>query len=184
MTDTNKNRVKQLRNKIGLTLQELSDKTGIPKTTISNYERGVASPKIDNAKKMANILNASVPYLIGFSDINRPDGISKTRIDIDDRIEALNKQISKEQDPEGIERLTKIKNLAIDVKIQAQRAEHLENQITDKLSLNEKREKSLNVAVEDFEFLYNNLSNENFSSWIELGHRILKAQIFDEETND
>lgn len=62
------NRVKELRKSFNLTLQELSDKTGIAKTTLSNYERGVANPKIDNAEKIANALEVPTPYVLGLTN--------------------------------------------------------------------------------------------------------------------
>lgn len=62
------NKVKDLRKSSKLTLQELSDKTGIAKTTLSNYERGVANPKMANAEKIADALNVPTAYVLGLTN--------------------------------------------------------------------------------------------------------------------
>lgn len=62
------NRVKLLRKKHNLTMKELSTKTGIGVSTISNYENGYSTPKKENAKILAEFFGVSLPYLLGLDD--------------------------------------------------------------------------------------------------------------------
>ena len=63
-----KNRLKELREANGLTLDELSAAIDIPKTSLSNYERGVRSPKTEVWSKLANLFNVDTPYIMGLSN--------------------------------------------------------------------------------------------------------------------
>lgn len=68
------NRLKNLRETSNLSLEELSNKVGIPKTSLSNYERGNREPKIEVWNKLADFFNVPVAYLMGISN-------SKTEIE-------------------------------------------------------------------------------------------------------
>lgn len=50
----------------GMTQQELSIKTGIPKASISQYISGYAKPKSDRIFKIASALRVSESWLLGF----------------------------------------------------------------------------------------------------------------------
>lgn len=62
------NRIKELREKNGLTMQKLADETSIGKSTIASYESRGVTPKPDKAKKLAEYFNVSEAYLLGYSD--------------------------------------------------------------------------------------------------------------------
>lgn len=62
------NRVKELREKNGLTMQKLADETSIGKSTIASYESRGVTPKPDKAQKLAEYFNVSVAYLLGYID--------------------------------------------------------------------------------------------------------------------
>lgn len=62
------NRVKQLRQQRKVTLQQLSNKTGISISSLSAYENNRRSPKIENWIKLADFFGVSVSYLQGVSD--------------------------------------------------------------------------------------------------------------------
>lgn len=62
-------RFKQLRLQNDLTQQELADKIGIGKMTVSQYERGVRRPDIDTLEIIADFFNVSTDYLLGTSDV-------------------------------------------------------------------------------------------------------------------
>lgn len=62
------NRIKELRKKKGLTLNELSENTNIPAMTLSRYERGVRKLKNDVVINLANYFDVSVEYLKGAWD--------------------------------------------------------------------------------------------------------------------
>ena len=59
------NRLKQLREEKGLTLDEIQSKTGIKRGTYNNYENGVTEPKLETWQKLAYFFGVSVPYLQG-----------------------------------------------------------------------------------------------------------------------
>ncbi len=67
------NRIKKLRQKKGLSIEQLSaelKKKGISisPASISKYERGERNPKIENWQKLANYFNVPMSYLTGVSD--------------------------------------------------------------------------------------------------------------------
>lgn len=62
------NRLKELRERENLSLEELSTKVNIPKTSLSNYERAQREPKIEIWEKIADFFNVPVPYLMGMTD--------------------------------------------------------------------------------------------------------------------
>lgn len=57
------NTFKELRISRNMTLKELSDKTKIPVSSLSAYERGTRQPKVDSITILANTLNVSAFYL-------------------------------------------------------------------------------------------------------------------------
>ena len=61
-------RLKQLRSEKDITLEELADKTNTTKATLSKYENYLREPKMTIAKRLADYLNVSFEWLIGFSD--------------------------------------------------------------------------------------------------------------------
>lgn len=69
------NRIKELRKSKNVTLQEVSEKTGISITSLSFYEKGQRNPKIETLQKLAGYFNVSIPYLQGISK-NKSSGKS------------------------------------------------------------------------------------------------------------
>jgi len=59
------NRLKEIRQEKGLTLDEMQNQTGINRGTYNNYENGVTEPKLETWQKLANFWKVSVPYLQG-----------------------------------------------------------------------------------------------------------------------
>lgn len=63
-------RIKQMRIRKGLTLEELGAKIGVEKATIWKYENGrVTDTKWNRLVKMAKVLDCSPEYLLGLSDV-------------------------------------------------------------------------------------------------------------------
>ncbi len=58
-------KIKEQRQKLGLSQDELSKRTGIPRTTISAIESGRAVPSVDYALRLAKALNCTVEELFG-----------------------------------------------------------------------------------------------------------------------
>lgn len=69
------NRIKELRNAAGLTLQQLSDATGgeIKPSRIANWEAGTRQIKVAQAEILARVLNVSPAYLMGLAPDNAID---------------------------------------------------------------------------------------------------------------
>lgn len=65
-----KDRLKKLREEKGLTQKKLASLLNYSYTAIANYESGRNQPKISDLIRLADILNVSVDYLLGVSDIN------------------------------------------------------------------------------------------------------------------
>jgi transcriptional regulator with XRE-family HTH domain len=59
-----KNNLKQLRNDRKLSQQRVSDMNGIPRSTYSGYENGVAEPNLCTIIKLAKFYKVSVDTLI------------------------------------------------------------------------------------------------------------------------
>ena len=59
------NKLKEVREKVGMTQRELSELSGITITTISKIENGRHAPRISTANEIAKILNADFKELWG-----------------------------------------------------------------------------------------------------------------------
>lgn len=68
-------RIKELRKKNNLTQKQLAEKVHVSSQVVSNWERGYTIPDSEDVKKLAEILNCSIDYLLG-RDKN-PDTSSK-----------------------------------------------------------------------------------------------------------
>ena len=54
--------------KRGLTQQQLSEISGISRSTIAAYEQNTRKPSYENLITLADVLRISIDYLTGFSD--------------------------------------------------------------------------------------------------------------------
>ena len=62
-------RLKELRKEKGFTQRALARRLNYGCTTIANYERGKNRPKFEDLIKLADLLDTSIDYLLGVSDI-------------------------------------------------------------------------------------------------------------------
>lgn len=69
---TFKDRLRELREERGLTLEELSKKVDITQATLSRYENGHRKPDIDIANTLSSFFNVSIDYLYGNTTIKEP----------------------------------------------------------------------------------------------------------------
>lgn len=74
----NMNRIKQLREEIGMTQVRLSIELEVAQETISAYEHGKHYPSISALIKMTKIFNVGIDYIMGFSDVRIPVNILNT----------------------------------------------------------------------------------------------------------
>ncbi|MBR5156872.1 MAG: helix-turn-helix transcriptional regulator [Clostridia bacterium] len=66
------NRIKQLREEIGMTQVRLSIELEVAQETISAYEHGKHYPSLASLIKMTEIFNAGIDYIMGLSDVRNP----------------------------------------------------------------------------------------------------------------
>lgn len=65
------NRIRQLREKRGLTQETLAIELEITQQQLSKYEMNIASIKVESLKKVAAYFNVTTDYLLGTSDVKR-----------------------------------------------------------------------------------------------------------------
>ena len=66
-------KIRQLREAQGMTLEELGKKVGVGKSTIRKWETGmIANMRRDKIKKVADALGVSPGYLMGWEDAAEP----------------------------------------------------------------------------------------------------------------
>ncbi|GBG11930.1 transcriptional regulator [Paenibacillus sp. MY03] len=61
-------RLKQLRKKRKLTMQEVADYVGVAKSTYAGYESGYRQPTIESIQTISRKLRTSADYLLGLTD--------------------------------------------------------------------------------------------------------------------
>ena len=57
-------RLRELRNKSGLTQNEIATRLGVSGQTILNWENGIYEPKISQLIQLADLFNVTVDYLV------------------------------------------------------------------------------------------------------------------------
>ena len=67
------NRLRELRNKAGLTQKQLAEQIGVTKSVVSFYERQERSPSPDVLIKLASVFHVSTDYLLGIDKTKRLD---------------------------------------------------------------------------------------------------------------
>ena len=71
-------RIKDRRLELGLTLDELASKVGYSdKSTLSRVENGKTDMPLKKLDKIAQVLDVTPAYLIGFTPDDIPDGLNK-----------------------------------------------------------------------------------------------------------
>ena len=79
-----KDRLRTLRKQCNFSQQELADKMGVTKQTISQYERGVREPDFDSLAALCDFFNVSTDYILGKVNITM-------RFLTEDDLEVLNR---------------------------------------------------------------------------------------------
>ena len=65
-------RIRDLREGCNLTLEEVAHHCGVNKATIQRYESGVIDVKRNTAIKLAEVLNSTPAYIMGWSEADAP----------------------------------------------------------------------------------------------------------------
>lgn len=75
-------RLKKLREKIGLTQKFVAEKIGVKNNTLSSYESAKRQPDFQTLKKLADLYEVSIDYIItGNESSNSPDEMWKEFLD-------------------------------------------------------------------------------------------------------
>ena len=87
-------RLRQLRREYNMTQEDLGEKLGVGKTTISNYETGKSYPDNENILKLSKIFEVTTDYLLGASNVrDRSILTPKDEKDISKTLNVLKDQI-------------------------------------------------------------------------------------------
>ena len=88
------NRIKILREELGLKQDELAQKISVSPSAICMYERNLREPNNQLTLKLANFFNVSTDYLLGKSDIRNPQKVKLDDMEIAfaSGIKGLNKE--------------------------------------------------------------------------------------------
>ena len=73
-------RLREARDKKGLSQSELAEKAGLQPSAVSHFETGRRSPSFDNLKALSEALQVSTDYLLGRVDDPRLTGAVATRL--------------------------------------------------------------------------------------------------------
>ena len=65
------NRIKNLREELNMTQQELADKLEGAKSTVAMYEKGNRKPSLEVLVKLSEIFDCSIDYLLGKTDVRK-----------------------------------------------------------------------------------------------------------------
>ena len=60
--------IKTARKNKGLTQKQLAEKTGLAVVTIQQYERNLRQPRLENIQKIAEALDSTPTYLMGWTE--------------------------------------------------------------------------------------------------------------------
>ena len=66
------NRIRELRDEIGMTQVRLSIELEVSQETVSAYENGKHYPSVPSLIKLMNVFNTGIDYILGFSDVRTP----------------------------------------------------------------------------------------------------------------
>ena len=91
-------RLRELRNKSGLTQNEIASKLGVSGQTILNWENGIYEPKISQLIQLADLFGVTVDYLIEHkNNSKKADDICREleKIPIEDVINFIKEEIKK-----------------------------------------------------------------------------------------
>lgn len=82
------NRLRELRENLGLRQIDVSNATGIDQKTLSNYETGKTNPDSYALISLANFFNVSIDYIVGRTGISLFN-----REDVSKKIDSIKKDL-------------------------------------------------------------------------------------------
>ncbi|MDY5654574.1 MAG: helix-turn-helix transcriptional regulator, partial [Bacilli bacterium] len=88
------NRLLELRKKNGYSQEELANKLGISRQSVSKWERAEASPDTDNLILLAKIYNVSLDELLGASSVDVEELRSNNEV-VEENTQKFDKKVKK-----------------------------------------------------------------------------------------
>lgn len=73
-------RLCELRTESGLSQKQISNQLGMEPANYAKWESGISFPSIESLLRLANLLKASIDYLLGREDIEAPRIQQKSRL--------------------------------------------------------------------------------------------------------
>ena len=103
-------RLKECREKLGISKQEAAKRIGISQPAYLRYESGDRKPSLQMTKEIAKVLNTSIDYLVGESDDNNPILLEVSKIENKElfRIVELCSQMDEKQQKRIISYINKL----------------------------------------------------------------------------
>ena len=93
------NRLKELRKEKGLTQTDLAELLEVTKLTIHNWENGVFSIKSDRLKKLCEIFDVDVPYLLGYDTVKNETSLKASVLnEVLEKLREINNMLLVEND--------------------------------------------------------------------------------------
>lgn len=96
-------RIKEISNKKGVSIDYVNDKAGLSNKAIYGWKK--STPKADNLQKVADVLHVSTDYLLGRTDKMNPsttETVKKADIDDSDLLLAFDGKDIDEEDKQAI----------------------------------------------------------------------------------
>lgn len=75
-------RLLELREKMGISQNEISRRLGIARTTYASYEQGKREPDIEMLKKLSELHGVKVSHLIGENKKENAEAFPKSKLDL------------------------------------------------------------------------------------------------------
>ena len=66
-------KIKEARNSVKMTQEELAFKIGVSRSTIANYEMGRRKPSLNELKQIANILHLDINFMLESEETNKEE---------------------------------------------------------------------------------------------------------------
>ena len=93
------NRLKELRKEKGMSQKALAKELGVSYRTWQYWENGASSIKPDNLKKLCEIFDVDVPYLLGYNTVKNETNIKAAVLDEAlEKLRIINNMLSVESD--------------------------------------------------------------------------------------
>lgn len=83
------NRLKRLRTRCNLTHQQMADKLGITRQAYGHYENGKREPDYKTLKRIADLFDTSIDYLLGRSDTPSESCSESSRVPLSEKFSFL-----------------------------------------------------------------------------------------------